>query len=260
METKQNPNSPPEQAPAKKSGSPPRRIFDELPRSKKIAAMNGREVLRRINELPRRNTPNIRILRRRLSKEIAEMNRGSVMALARELVSSGDANGRWVAYELVLHHAGARDGIGTKEVERLGEGIASWSAVDCFACYISGPAWREGRIGDALIQNWARRKDRWWRRAALVSTVPLNVRSQGGKGDAKRTLMVCRLLMDDRDEMVVKALSWALRALSVRDSRAVSRFVKDNEERLAALVKREVKNKLATGSKNPRRLRARKSR
>jgi 3-methyladenine DNA glycosylase AlkD len=220
--------------------------------------MNGREVLRRINELAHRNTPGIRALRRKLSKEIAPMGRERVIALAHELVKSGDANGRWVGYELVLHHAGASGGISPREVQRLGEGMASWSAVDCFACYISGPAWREGRIGDAIIRRWARSKDRWWRRAALVSTVPLNVRSQGGEGDAKRTLMVCRLLMDDRDEMVVKALSWALRALSVRDAQAVSRFVRENEDRLAALVKREARNKLATGLKNPRSNRLRK--
>lgn len=185
------------------------------------------------------------------------MDRERVMALAHDLVRSGDANGRWVAYELVLHHTGARKGISAREVEKLGKGIESWSAVDCFACYVSGPAWREGRIGDAMIRSWARSKDRWWRRAALVSTVPLNVRSQGGDGDARRTLIVCRLLMDDRDEMVVKALSWALRALSVRDARTVSRFVKENEGRLAALVKREVGNKLATGLKNPRGMRPR---
>jgi 3-methyladenine DNA glycosylase AlkD len=219
--------------------------------------VNAREVLRRINKLPRRNTPAIRVLRRKLSREIAAIDRDRVMALARELVSSGDANGRWVAYELILHHAGARDGISAKEVERLGDGMASWSAVDCFACCISGPAWRDERFRDAMIRSWARSKDRWWRRAALVSTVPLNVRSQGGKGDVKRTLMVCRLLMDDRDEMVVKALSWALRALSVRDARAVSRFIKENEDRLAALAKREVRNKLATGLKNPRGIRPR---
>jgi 3-methyladenine DNA glycosylase AlkD len=226
----------------------------QSPECERGVEMTGSEVLRRINELKRRDTASIRVLRRKLSKEIAQLKREGVMALALELVTSGDANARWVGYELVLHHAGARDGISAREVERLGEGMASWSAVDCFGCYVSGPAWREGRISDALIQRWARSKDRWWRRAALVSTIPLNVRAQGGKGDAKRTLMVCKLLMDDRDDMVVKALSWALRALSVREPCEVARFIKENEDRLAALVKREVRNKLATGLKNPRQI------
>jgi len=214
--------------------------------------MNGHEILRRIAQLPRQNTHTIRALRREISKELAAADRHTVMTLALELIRSGDANGRWVAYELVLHHPPARDGIGPAEVERLGEGIAAWSAVDCFACFISGPAWREGHISDDRVHRWARSKNRWWRRAALVSTVPLNVRSQGGSGDPERTLAICELLLDDRDAMVVKALSWALRALSVREGAVVSRFVRQHEGRLAALVKREVRNKLATGRKNPR--------
>jgi 3-methyladenine DNA glycosylase AlkD len=83
----------------------------------------------------------------------------------------------------------------------------------------------------------------------LVSTVPLNVKAQGGHGDARRTLRICRLLMSDRDEIVAKALSWALRALAVREPDAVRKFVGDNESHLPALVCREVSNKLVTGRK-----------
>ena len=131
--------------------------------------------------------------------------------------------------------------------------MSSWDQVDCFACYLSGPVWREGQIADAAIVAWAKSKDRWWRRAALVSTVPLNVKAKGGQGDARRSLSICRLLADDRDDMVVKALSWALRALAERDAPAVRRFIEKNEARLAALVLREVRHKLATGRKNPKR-------
>ena len=124
--------------------------------------------------------------------------------------------------------------------------------MDCFACYLSGPAWREGQIDDQTIEDWATSKDRWWRRAALVSTVPLNVKARGGRGDTPRTLRICSLLIDDRDEMVVKAQSWALRALVARDPDAVRRFLAENESRLPALVRREVQAKLRTGRKNPK--------
>ncbi|MBD3336502.1 MAG: hypothetical protein GF355_13400 [Candidatus Eisenbacteria bacterium] len=90
-------------------------------------------------------------------------------------------------------------------------------------------------------------------RRALASTVVLNTPTHGGHGDAPRTLAACRRLVDDRDDMVVKALSWALRKLSECDRRAVLRFVDEHADRLAARVKREVRHKLATGLKNPRR-------
>jgi 3-methyladenine DNA glycosylase AlkD len=54
--------------------------------------------------------------------------------------------------------------------------------------------------------------------------------------------------------MVAKALSWALRELVVHDAKAVQRFLDEHEEVLAARVKREVKNKLRTGLKNPKQI------
>jgi 3-methyladenine DNA glycosylase AlkD len=52
--------------------------------------------------------------------------------------------------------------------------------------------------------------------------------------------------------MVVKALSWALRELIPHDPDAVRNFLSQHEEVLAARVKREVRNKLTTGLKNPK--------
>jgi 3-methyladenine DNA glycosylase AlkD len=83
--------------------------------------------------------------------------------------------------------------------------------------------------------------------------VALNVRSHGGYGDVLRTLAVCRLLVDDHDDMVVKAMSWALRALVVHDPEAVWAFLREHDAVLAARVKREVRNKLTTGLKYPKR-------
>jgi 3-methyladenine DNA glycosylase AlkD len=162
---------------------------------------------------------------------------------------------RFVAYELIRHHAGALSRLSAPQLERLGRGIASWEEVDCFAVYLSGQAWRERRIPESLIHGWARSPDRWWRRAALVSTVPLNSQAQGGTGDSRKTLRICRLLERDRDPMVAKALSWALRELAKRNPRDVRNYLAKNADALPALVLREVRNKLATGLKNPRRKR-----
>lgn len=46
-----------------------------------------------------------------------------------------------------------------------------------------------------------------------------------------------------------------LRELVVHDPHAVSEFLNEHEQVLAARVKREVRNKLSTGLKNPRRKR-----
>jgi hypothetical protein len=53
--------------------------------------------------------------------------------------------------------------------------------------------------------------------------------------------------------MVVKAMSWALRALSTREPRLVEEFLVQHEARLAPRAIREVRNKLHTGRKDGRR-------
>lgn len=174
-----------------------------------------------------------------------------MIRVARFLLECGLPGANVVAYELVHYHPGAPAAIDEAALRKLGASMRTWGDVDTFACYVSGPAWREGRVSDAEIYRWARSKQVVWRRAALVSTVPLNVKSQGGEGDSERTLAVCALLTTDRDDLVIKALSWALRALARQDREAVRGFVLSHRAHLAPRVVREVENKLRTGLKNP---------
>lgn len=210
------------------------------------------EIGTRLRALPSRRTAVVRALRREYSKRLVQVPPGAVVALARRLLDQPGADSRFVAYELVHHHRAALRSLHAKELRQLGRGLDSWGAVDTFACYLAGPAWREHQVPEALIHGWARSKDRWWRRAALVSTVPLNNKTRGGQGDTARTLAVCAMLVEDRDDMVVKALSWALRELARRDPKSVRAFLAEHKDALAARVVREVRNKLTTGLKNPR--------
>ncbi len=136
-----------------------------------------------------------------------------VLAFGRELLFA--YGHRWQAYELIGGHKAAYLSLGADELEQLGQGINSWWAADSFARTLSGPAWRDDLLDDELVVKWAGSPDFWWRRIALVSTVAFNVRSHGGKGDVPRTLSICRLLAADHEDMVVKALSWALQGAGV---------------------------------------------
>ena len=73
---------------------------------------------------------------------------------------------------------------------------------------------------------------------------------RGGRGDVARTLAVCRHVVKDRDDMVVKALSWALRSLVEWDRAAVSAFLREHQGTLAGRVTREVSTKLRTDRKH----------
>lgn len=204
---------------------------------------------RDVKASPVPNTPTLRAIRAKYSRALKPASPDFVLRLARTLLET-DAY-RWMAYEFIRDHRPAFESLRETDVEDLGRGINSWWTVDAFARTLSGPAWLRGQVSDRLMLKWAHSPDPWWRRAALVSTVALNVRSQGGKGDVPRTLRVCRTLAKDREDMVIKALSWALRELVVHDPKAVRQFLVEHDRVLAARVKREVKNKLRTGLKNP---------
>ncbi len=197
------------------------------------------------------DTPTLRALRRARSAEWRGRTPAFIMGVAMELQMRRAY--RWLGYELIRHHRPTFDLLNDRSLGDLSVGLDSWEAVDGFARILSGPAWTRGLASDALIDGWAGSSDRWRRRAALVSTVALNMPADGGRGDPDRTLAVCGQLAGDRDDMVEKALSWALRALAGQDGQAVRHFLASEDARLAARVKREVRHKLETGLKNPRR-------
>ncbi|MCZ6889631.1 MAG: DNA alkylation repair protein [Gammaproteobacteria bacterium] len=206
-----------------------------------------RQAIARLRALERRNTPNMREIRRWLSKALADEPPRVVRKVAQNLIDGGY---RWFGYEVVNNHSKTLRSLKLKDVEGFGAGIASWSDVDTFAGYIAGPAWTNGQISDAAVRRWTRSQDRWWRRTSLVATTTWNLKSKGGVGDAKRTLDIAGRLVADHDDMVVKALSWALRTLVAWDAEAVRGFLHQHTDDLAARVKREVRNKLETGLKN----------
>jgi 3-methyladenine DNA glycosylase AlkD len=214
------------------------------------------DIDKRLSRIATPATPDVRAVRRAISRGLRTAEPTLVLALAERLVERDRLFDRFIAYEIVMSHRTALARLGAQELRRLGRGIDSWADVDTFACYVAGPAWRERQVTDAEIARWARSGDRWWRRAAVVSTVALNNRARGGSGDAGRTLAVCRLALGDDDPMVVKALSWALRELAKRSPRDVERFLDVHDDDLPALVRREVRSKLRTGLKSPRRRRS----
>jgi 3-methyladenine DNA glycosylase AlkD len=214
--------------------------------------MLATKILSNLAALPTQETATVRALRKEYSANIKTWSAAEVLAVAYQLLDEPAFNAHFIAFELIAHHRPTLRSLGQAELERIGRVLNSWWSVDTFASYLAGVAWREGQIGDNVIHGWAHSPNRWWRRAALVSTIPLNTRARGGKGDVPRTLAVCELLVNDHDDMIEKAMSWALRELIIYDVPAVEAFVKKHEAVLGKRIIREIRNKLTTGLKTPR--------
>ena len=195
-------------------------------------------------------TPQMRELLEKWWREIKNWSPEKLISFAKELVDTYNFEANQVAFELLWKNKKALGELILSDLEYLGKNMDNWATTDTFSVMLSGWAWRKDQISDANILCWLENRNRWWRRAAIVSTVGLNLKSRGGTGDTPRTLMVCGKVIHDRDDMIVKALSWALRELSKSDKPAVENFMKKHETELAGRVRREVYTKLKTGKKN----------
>lgn len=183
-------------------------------------------------------------------KELKNLPPDEMVEFARKLVETRIFECNQVAFELLWKHKKALNSLVLNDLEALGKFMDNWATTDAFSVLVSGPVWRNNQISDENILNWLESGNLWWRRAAIVSTVGLNLKSRGGIGDSRRTLMVCERVIEDRNEMIVKALSWALRELSKHDRTTVEQFMEKYDLVLAKRVRREVYTKLKTGTKS----------
>lgn len=194
--------------------------------------------------------PNQRIVIEEWRKKLDYFTAHQWIELSIALVNEQILECQQVAFEFMWKTKNALAKLNKNQISELGKTLDNWVSVDMYCLCITGYCWRNGILSNSDIENWANDNDRWLKRCALVSTVPLNLRSRGGKGDTTRTLKICSMLINDHDDMVVKAMSWALRELSKSDREAVRFFVEEFKEDLHGRIKREVNTKLTTGKKN----------
>jgi len=170
-----------------------------------------------------------------------------VIQLAKELVDTNIYECRFIAYKLIGRNKKVLSRMTVDDMENLRKGLDNWESVDCFALLISGILWSEDVITDKMVVSWAKSENLWERRLALATTVGLNMKTNGIKASPKKTIMICNLLLDDKADMVIKALSWAIRELAEVDRNSAKEYFKENYNKFAPRVKREVRAKLEPG-------------
>ncbi len=192
---------------------------------------------------PGTRTEDVRNVRKFYSRLYNKVTPQNMLLLSESLLF--EQGYRFVPYELIYYHPGAIESLTAERALALGDGINDWSSADIYARFILGPAWKTGILSDKHIDQWIFSENLWQRRAAVVSTIFLG-------GDLNRMFYYTKLLLDDHEDLIIKALSWVLRSALQYDREAVIQFLEEHEARLAARVKREVRNKLATGLKTPK--------
>ncbi|MCF8370609.1 MAG: DNA alkylation repair protein [Bacteroidales bacterium] len=154
-----------------------------------------------------------------------------------------------ISHEFIAKNTPFRKKLSVTQINGLLTGLDNWASVDSFAGYVSGPAWIDHQISTEDIMNWSSQENVWIRRLAIVSCVPLNRGSKSEIWKRDITLTLCKDHLTDREAIIHKGISWALRSL-VKDHReAVVEFLDENIDSVKAFVRKEVLHKIHTGRK-----------
>lgn len=194
--------------------------------------------------------PNLKIVVKELSKQTKFFDNQKKLELIKLLIHENVFELQQVAFEYLQAEKNLYKSLTQEFIDSIEINLDNWLSVDYFGALVVGCAWRENLVSTEKVKKYLKSNDFWIRRIAVVATVSLNQKARGGFGDSKRTLEICKLVVDDHNEMIVKALSWALRELSKIDNESVVEFINQNKNSLHKKVLREVNNKLETGYKN----------
>jgi 3-methyladenine DNA glycosylase AlkD len=96
--------------------------------------------------------------------------------------------------------------------------VNNWDLVDASAHYIVGQHLDAGNI--RLLERLARSDDIWERRIAIISTFHF-IKA----GEFRPTLKIAKLLVEDRHDLIHKAVGWMLREVGKRDRKAEDAFL-----------------------------------
>ncbi len=194
--------------------------------------------------------PNLKIALKELSKQTKPFKDQEKLDLVKQLIDEDVFELQQIAFEYLQTEKNLYKSLTEEFIESIEKNLDNWLSVDYFGAIVIGCAWREKLISTEKVKRYLRSDDFWIRRIAIVATVSLNQKARGGHGDSTRTFEICRLVVDDHQEMIIKALSWALRELAKIDRESVIDFIIEYKNSLHKKVLREVNSKLETGLKN----------
>ena len=196
--------------------------------------------------------PDIRILLKELNAEFKTTMPSDVFQLAMALIQMDVFECQLVGLELMAHPKHRLLWMQADQALQLEVNMDNWVSTDTYSTKILGPLWDMDQLENELFDRWAHDPSVWRRRLAVASCVGLfrNKIKAHHERNVQRTIDQCLTVLDDRSDMVVKAVSWALRSAITGGGDAIRTFMEIHDSRLAPRVKREVWNKLNTGLKS----------
>jgi 3-methyladenine DNA glycosylase AlkD len=163
-------------------------------------------------------------------RKIARESRAASLAAALALLRSPFHEERLVALLMFVDRyargtPAERQRIFRLYLDHVPKHVNNWDLVDSSAPHIVGAHLEHRDRG--VLYALARSRHLWSRRVAIMATFRL-VR----RGSFHDTLAIAKLLLDDTEDLVHKAVGWMLREVGNRDRAAAERFLRRHSRRM----------------------------
>lgn len=196
--------------------------------------------------------PQLREMARDWQQAHKKVAREDLMVLVEALWAGDSREERMLAVHLLLRYKRWIKTLSWDHFDRWRRQVDNWEVCDGLSQWVMGawilddPQSRLDRLRELIADE-----DLWSRRMALVATAWLN-RGYEGFSCPVLTLELVDRTRAERDPMITKAVSWALRGLIKLHPERVEAYLETHRDELAGHVTREVENKLRTGLKSGR--------
>ena len=112
--------------------------------------------------------------------------------------------------------------------------ITTWADHDGLVYYLIGPMVADEQKRAKRLVQWAKHRNRWFRRAAAVALVPATRKQQM----FDEVIGICNALLADDDDMVQKGVGWLLRETAKANSQRTVAYLMQIRESAPRLVLR----------------------
>ncbi len=105
--------------------------------------------------------------------------------------------------------------------------INNWDLVDVSVLHVIGRYLYENKRKKVILYQWAKSKNLWHRRIAMLST--FYFLRQRDFGD---TLKLAKLYLNDKEDLIHKASGWLLREIGKRDKEVLVKFLQQHYKQM----------------------------
>lgn len=166
----------------------------------------------------------------------AAPDRAAVLAAAKTLWAKPVFELRAAAVELLVKYVRILTPGDAPLIERFIREAKTWALVDTLAPMVMGPLFEAHPTLGRTLDRWAKDRDFWIRRAAMLTLlVPL----RKGAGDFDRFARYADTMLEEKEFFIRKAIGWILREVSKKRPALVVDWLEPRANRASGVTLRE---------------------